>query len=303
MRRELLNCIHTFHCQIHSRTTTRTMISHVKCRNSLYPYSRKPVNRLFVPDDKVPWSVNWPEYDPPSFSVVTKQSWEDSDLTDPNFKPKWNVVDSAVNRRSFIGQYKLLDGVPLNIVGRTGLKGRGRLGKWGPNHAADPIVTRWKRNSDGYKVYHSETKKPVLQFVAIQRSDTGEWALPGGMVDSGESVNETLKREFCEEAINTLSLSDTQKEGISRNIGDFFNHGQKIYQGYVDDPRNTDNSWMETTVTNFHDDTGEIVGEFPLMAGDDATNVRWTDLNHDLKLYANHADFLREVSCRLESHG
>ena len=29
-----------------------------------------------------------------------------------------------------------------NPVGRTGLKGRGTLGKWGPNHAADPIVTR-----------------------------------------------------------------------------------------------------------------------------------------------------------------
>ena len=30
-----------------------------------------------------------------------------------------------------------------NPCGRTGLKGRGLLGRWGPNHAADPIVTRW----------------------------------------------------------------------------------------------------------------------------------------------------------------
>ena len=27
-------------------------------------------------------------------------------------------------------------------MGRTGLTGRGLLGKWGPNHAGDPIVTR-----------------------------------------------------------------------------------------------------------------------------------------------------------------
>lgn len=27
-------------------------------------------------------------------------------------------------------------------MGRTGMIGRGLLGKWGPNHAADPIVTR-----------------------------------------------------------------------------------------------------------------------------------------------------------------
>ena len=29
-----------------------------------------------------------------------------------------------------------------NPVGRTGMIGRGLLGRWGPNHAADPIVTR-----------------------------------------------------------------------------------------------------------------------------------------------------------------
>ena len=30
-----------------------------------------------------------------------------------------------------------------NPVGRTGMIGRGLLGKWGPNHAADPLVTRY----------------------------------------------------------------------------------------------------------------------------------------------------------------
>ena len=40
-------------------------------------------------------------------------------------------------------------GAPLNPRGRTGMRERGLLGKWGPNHAADPIVTRW----------HPETKK------------------------------------------------------------------------------------------------------------------------------------------------
>ena len=30
----------------------------------------------------------------------------------------------------------------------------------------------------------------------------------------------------------------------------------QVYEGYVDDPRNTDNAWMETVAVNFHDDTG-----------------------------------------------
>ena len=30
-----------------------------------------------------------------------------------------------------------------NPIGRTGMVGRGLLGRWGPNHAADPVVTRY----------------------------------------------------------------------------------------------------------------------------------------------------------------
>nr|CAI5854490.1 unnamed protein product [Callosobruchus analis] len=68
----------------------------------------------------------------------------DPPIGDQHFKPKWNELDGKVNRKSHIGIYQVVDGRPLNPEGRTGLIGRGVLGKWGPNHAADPIVTRWK---------------------------------------------------------------------------------------------------------------------------------------------------------------
>lgn len=38
----------------------------------------------------------------------------------------------------------------------------------------------------------------------------------------------------------------------------------QVYKGYVDDPRNTDNAWMETVACNFHDESGEVFGEFQL---------------------------------------
>ncbi len=78
--------------------------------------------------------------------------------------------------------------------------GRGLLGKWGPNHAADPVVTRlltaciislcissltcmrlcvvrWKRDEGGNQLLNNG--KPILEFVAIKRRDNGEWAIPG----------------------------------------------------------------------------------------------------------------------------
>ena len=41
-----------------------------------------------------------------------------------------------------------MNGRPRNPIGRTGITGRGQLGKWGPNHAADPIVTRYDYSSE-----------------------------------------------------------------------------------------------------------------------------------------------------------
>lgn len=77
---------------------------------------------------------------------------------DTNFSPKWNDLDGKIDRRSHTGRYDVVDGRPLNPEGRTGLCGRGVLGRWGPNHASDPIVTRWK-DLDGSRVAHELTKK------------------------------------------------------------------------------------------------------------------------------------------------
>lgn len=54
----------------------------------------------------------------------------------------------------------------------------------------------------------------------------------GGMVDAGENVSATLKREFIEEALNG-KVDDELIDGFFKNTH------EEIYRGYVDDPRNT----------------------------------------------------------------
>lgn len=63
----------------------------------------------------------------------------------------------------------------------------------------------------------------------------------------------------------------------------------------MDDPRNTDNAWMETVC--FHDGTGPAAFEFD--AGSDATAVQWTDVSSGMELYASHRDFVRLASLRV----
>ncbi|KAM8709541.1 hypothetical protein ACLKA7_016359 [Drosophila subpalustris] len=264
------------------------------CRNSVYP--RSNVSRYPVSDEVVFWSDNYDGYCPPSYTAahIGGQSWADVPLPSETVFPKWNHNDGIVNRVSFHGEYKLKDGLPQNPIGRTGLTGRGLLGRWGPNHAADPIVTRWKRDEHGETLRNDISGKNILQMVAIQRSDNKLWAIPGGMVDPGENVSVTLKREFTEEALNFTDKSNMVEE--------FFKEGTHVYSGYVDDFRNTDNAWMETTALNFHDEDGTKVGQLQLEAGDDATNVRWTDIDANLKLHANHADIVKEVVLKRNAH-
>jgi ADP-ribose pyrophosphatase len=101
------------------------------------------MKRTFVPDNKVEWSVDWSEYKPIEYTLdkilKDKPVWADSQ---DYSNIKWNQIDLTIDRRSHLGVYKIIDGRPRNPVGRTGITGRGQLGKWGPNHAADPIVTR-----------------------------------------------------------------------------------------------------------------------------------------------------------------
>ncbi len=93
----------------------------------------------------------------------------------------------------------------------------------------------------------------------------------------------------------------------------------------MDDPRNTDNSWMETIAFNFHDEDGSVFESFKLTAGrvlavlksmfksrhceanvglkgDDAGSVRWMDLARDLKLYASHASFVEKAAKLHKAH-
>ena len=195
--------------------------------------------RVPVSDKHVPWSFDLPKYSPREFTsqvvldnsslLSTGHKWADpADLLGPAAKPDFeNMLAEMRERTTYVGGpdgEKVAtaitfdaEGVPLNPRGRTGLRGRGLLGKWGPNHAADPIVTR----------FHPQNGQ--LQMVAIKRKDTGDWAIPGGMVDEGEMVSVTLRREFTEEAGG--HMAPEAKKRFEELTDKLFANGQSVYCG------------------------------------------------------------------------
>jgi ADP-ribose pyrophosphatase len=240
--------------------------------------------RAFV--EKVNWNEEVSTYVPVEFThaVVLKNDCTkvENGWADPAVITKKFHKELLVRLHNESRSACLVDGMPRNPVGRTGMKGRGLLGKYGPNYAADPLVTR----------YSPETGK--LQMVAIKRTDTGDWAIPGGMVDAGEKVSATLKREFTEEAMN---LPGKEYE-IAEQLDNLFRNGEVVYIGYVDDPRNTDDAWMETTCVHFRV-SPELAPNLKLGAGDDASHVKWIDIHEDnpefKNLYASHKEMVMKA--------
>jgi ADP-ribose pyrophosphatase len=210
---------------------------HVKCRDPYeYVYQDRgqvrKIKRHNVPAGMISWDVLFEFYDPMIFDAphLATAPYADPDIKRADFKPSFNSLDGRIDRRSYEGPYRVTSTGPLNIRGRTGLRGRGVLGRYGPNHAADPIVTRWKRHPEGGIRHDSVSQRPILQFVAIQRRDTSEWALPGGMVDPGENVSVTLMREFMEEALDSGTMGSKDKVVIESRLRGFFEAGKEIYK-------------------------------------------------------------------------
>lgn len=231
-----------------------------------------------VPEALRDWSVSWPGYLPVE---ITPPELRTASLAEA--VPTWaepavtpdKVTDWAERQSEALIPFDLDDRWwPLNPHGRTGRSGR-NLGKWGENQAADPLV-----------VAGTGSDRHVL---LIQRADRGVWAIPGGMVDPGETAPATLVRELREET--GVDLAEITPVILQRTV--------------VDDWRNTDHAWAASTVALY-----KVPEQVAATAGDDAAAAQWLpfadldQLDHALtaadgQLYEAHRPLLATALGRL----
>ena len=244
------------------------------------PYSQRSLTtaagypqRFPVPPHFRAWRHSYDNYKPPFYEspklalndrTVVPGGWADPGTLSQAELLMWSASGQM---KSFEGpiQHEPTTGRPLNPLGRTGIQGRGLLGKWGPNHAADAIVTRVS-SSTGF-----------LEVLLIQRS-CGAWAIPGGMVDDRETPLIAAYRELTEET--GLTMDETPPH--------------VVYQGLGDGPRVTDNAWIETSAYHFHLAPKSALHQATPTGLSDALDAQWMTVTPDLirSLYANHGELL-----------
>ena len=133
----------------------------------------------------------------------------------------------------------------------------------GPNYTADSVIIN-----------------PIARKILLIKRSSGEWALPGGFINSKEESFTAAIRETKEETGTIIGGNPIL-----------------IYKGLVNDPRNSQMSWIETSAYLF------IVNELSEVSGrDDAIDAAWLPLNNLPKLYASHDEIVARaidyLSCR-----
>ncbi|MFD7868094.1 NUDIX domain-containing protein [Streptomyces sp. NPDC059783] len=198
---------------------------------------------MSVTVDRRCWSVRWPEYRPvdvtppelmPAALAQEVPGWAEAAAT-PADVPDWDR-----RRAEALVPYDLDErGWPLHPQGRTGRCGR-NLGRWGENPAADPIVVAGT----------GEERRVLL----ITRDDIEEEAIPGGMVDPGETAPAALVRELREET--GVDLAGHRPVILGRDV--------------VDDWRASDHAWVVSTSALY-----VLPATVTAVADDDALDATW----------------------------
>ncbi|CAF4398176.1 unnamed protein product [Rotaria socialis] len=192
--------------------------------------------------------------------------------------------------------------VPLNPMGRTGIRGRGALIRWGPNKSIMAVVTRWKSHRGQFAVVDGQR---ILEALVFKDKLTNDWKLPGGKILGVESPYGAVCRSF-----NKLAFKDNDSEhSLSLEENDMIEHFESfarsstgtlgptgfeshmIYRGYIDDIRNTDNAWTEAEIWNFHYGSSIV---FPNLRTDGMS--LWKDVTNNTRGFLIQTSILREIA-------
>ncbi len=201
---------------------------HLKIRGER-PLSYPPRQTIAI--DMSPWRFKCPEYSPTyhvdAFVLKNEKNGSSNGWADPEDINKINSgfsEDLNIDAKGFL----------LHPRGRTGIAGRGLLGKWGANPAVTAVILRTDAIGDG------------MELLLGKHSEDHFLWLPRGFVLQAQHAYTQICRVIHQE-FGWMPGMDI---------------GSLLSQGISYDPRQTDNAWVEMTSFLFRFTHGKSPGEF-----------------------------------------
>lgn len=229
------------------------------------PASYPPRFRVSI--DQAVWSVPSPDYAPPYY--VAPLVLAHARYTMPG---GWAHAEEEY-AQPFPGDDATLkdeQGRLLNPNGRTGIAGRGALGRWGANPLVLPVMTRVSDESGELEVL-------------LQQGPEGERSMPEDFVHFHQNFEGAMNNYLRKIAAPALCCATAQV----------------LHEGYLYDARQTDHAWIHAISYHFH-----LAGEQPELRSTVPGGVlKWTPLTAELinEFPSGTAAMLRKAVAALQA--
>jgi len=216
----------------------------------------------------------------------------------------WNTFDTNfhVDRRTANPSvcYEIdRQGYPLNPLGRTGLRGRGELKRWSVNYLTHfVIMCGTNQIQSGKEIFKFIMKKPIKHpFYEIPST----WTTGTNM----NALSLTLKT-FLSSIYRTWNSIE---DNYDTKIDEIIKHLTFVSTAYIDDEKNTDNAWLETSVCCYiQTNLNRIHSSNPnldlneLFPGQSSSNYTWHQATHSSPLLDSERDVLRLISTHYNAY-
>jgi ADP-ribose pyrophosphatase len=236
------------------------------------PAAYPPRQRISI--DYAPWSIECPEYEPPY--VVDRSVLANDTRTVPGGWADPEEFSRIADTDRFESVRDRDDqGRPLNPRGRTGIAGRGLLGRWGANAATAAVVLRVSVDRDH------------LDLLVGAKEHDGKLWLPKGFVREQESARQAIDRILESE---TGWRPDAYEE-------------EPVHSGYFYDTRQTDHAWVEMQAFLASVEFEESPRVF--QPGGDFETVRWLTADAETinRMPSAEARFVQQAIKQLQREG
>ncbi len=167
--------------------------------------------------DESSWLLDCENYAPPYF-VAPEVLAQDCTQVDGGWADPEDVSAMDLSAIADTSRWKDDQGRPRNPRGRTGIAGRGLLGRWGPNYAVTAIIAR-----------RTEPEAP-LEILLARRDIDGDPELPAAFFAADHDEYDAL-----------AAMLETEVNW-SDDVGD----AEEVFDGEVYDARQTDHAWVHS---------------------------------------------------------